>query len=332
MISRKHSENSAFSRRPGPDYVRHVPVLLETTVRLLNLEPGQTVLDLTVGGGGHAAALLEATTPDGRLIGFDADPDTLEHARRRLARYGDRVRLIHANFRDCQTVLHDQLPSLQLRAVLLDLGLSSLALGAAHSRFSFLTDGPLDFRFDPTSGQLTAADIVNRRSESELARILREYGEEREAARIARAIVTRRKVRPFTRTRELTEAILGSVRSGHRSGRIHPATKTFQALRIAVNDELSALRETLPAALQLLEPGGRIAVIAYHSLEDRIVKEYFRTESRGCLCPPEQPTCTCRHKAVLRLITRHPISPSSAEQITNPRSRSAKLRVAEKLQ
>jgi 16S rRNA (cytosine1402-N4)-methyltransferase len=322
---------SSEFKRTSKHTTEHIPVLLEETISLLNIKAGDAVLDLTVGGGGHAAKILETTAPDGPLIGIDADPDTLEIARKRLQAYGSRVTLIHSNFLNYTQDLNARPPTNKCRAVLLDLGLSSLALGADHSRFSFLTDGPLDFRFDPTGDMPTAADIINRRSEDELIRIFREYGEEREAKRIAREIVIKRKAQPFTRIQELAELVKTSVRSNPRFRRIHPATKAFQALRIAVNDELNALEQVLPAAIDLLDPEGRIAVISYHSLEDRIVKNHFRTEARDCLCPPLQPTCTCGHTASLKMITRHPITPSTKELNSNPRSRSAKLRVAEKL-
>ncbi len=330
MISPKRSENSA-SKRPSKNQTGHIPVLLTETLAWLSLRPGDHSLDLTVGGGGHAAALLEATGPAGKLIGFDADPDTLAIARERLRAYGRRVHLIHANFRDCRAILNDQFPDFRPRAVLLDLGLSSLALGAAHSRFSFLGKGPLDFRFDPTREGTTAADLVNTAREDELIEMFRSYGEEPEAKRIARAIIARRKEAPIHFTQELSEVIVAALPKGRRPGRIHPATRSFQALRIAVNDELGALEQVLPDLLEVVPKGGRLAVLSYHSLEDRIVKHFFRNEARDCLCPAEQPTCTCGHRAKLRVLTPHPIIPSPTEQTHNPRSRSAKLRVAERI-
>jgi 16S rRNA (cytosine1402-N4)-methyltransferase len=302
----------------------HVPVLLEEVVDGLRVEPGRRYIDATVGGGGHAYEILAASSPDGVLLGLDRDPAALEVAGARLARYGERFKLVHSSFADLAEIaaLHDFIP---VDGILMDLGLSSLQLADAGRGFSFLVDGPLDMRFDTTSSDCTAADLVNRLSPEELADILYEYGEESQSRRVAQAIVG---ARPLHTTRQLADVIDQAV--GRRRGRLHPATLVFQALRIAVNEELTTLERALPQAVDLLVPGGRLAVIAFHSLEDRIVKRFLRWESRDCVCPPELPVCTCDHAATLRVITRRPIRPTDEEVRINPRSRSARLRIAER--
>lgn len=282
-------------------------------------------IDGTVGAGGHSAALLEASAPDGRLLGLDQDPNALRVAAERLAPFGERVTLVQANFR----MLGDVARAHGFDAVdgiLLDLGFSSLQMDDPERGFSFTAEGPLDMRLDP-SAAITAADLVNRLPERELANLIFEYGEERQSRRIARAIVAHR---PIHTARELGELIAQAV-PRRRGERIHPATRTFQALRIAVNDELGALEEALPQAVELLKPGGRLAVISFHSLEDRIVKNYFRREATDCLCPPHILFCECGHRASLAIVTRKPITPTEEEISRNPRARSAKLRVAERL-
>jgi len=285
-------------------------------------------VDATLGAGGHAWGILQASQPQGRLLGLDVDPQALELARQRLSEFGERAILVRASF----ATLSTQLASLGWQAVdgiVLDLGMSSMQIDTPERGFSFQVDAPLDMRFDPDQ-PVSAADLVNHLSENELAEILYRYGEERQARQIARAIVA---ARPVHTTRQLAELVVGVVSSGGRQRqRIHPATRTFQALRIAVNRELEALEAVLPQAVSALRPGGRLAVISFHSLEDRLVKQYFRRESRDCLCPPRQPICTCGHKAVLREVTRHPIRPRADEIAENPRARSARLRVAEKLE
>jgi len=309
----------------------HVPVLYDAVLTHLALGPGDAVIDGTLGGGGHAAGLLQAIAPDGRLLGLDRDPEALARARERLAPFGGRAVLVHSSFRDleCVAYRHHFLPA---DGVLLDLGLSSYQLSAPERGFSFMQDGPLDMRFDPSQG-LSAADLVNELPTAELADILYRYGEERQSRRIARAIVA---ARPLETTRELAEVIAREVggsgaRRGRRRGRIHPATRSFQALRIAVNDELGALEAVLPQAVDLLRSGGRMVVISFHSLEDRMVKQFLRRQARDCVCPPQQPVCTCQHQATLRLVTRRPVRPDETEVAHNPRARSARLRVAEKL-
>ncbi|MBE7550640.1 MAG: 16S rRNA (cytosine(1402)-N(4))-methyltransferase RsmH [Anaerolineales bacterium] len=303
----------------------HKSVLLQEIITALQPYSGGVYIDGTIGAGGHAAALLEASAPDGQLFGLDRDQSALEVARRQLERFGHRVHLFHANFdRLAQVAQAQDMP--RADGLLLDLGVSSMHLDQPERGFSFQADGPLDMRMDPTTGP-TAADLVNSLPEEELANLIYRYGEERHSRRIARAIV---KARPLRRTLELAQIVVRSSGGGRPDRtKIHPATRTFQALRIAVNDELGALERALPQALACLKPGGRLAVISFHSLEDRIVKQYFKQESQDCICPPEQPVCTCRHKATIDIITKRPITASLAEIDANPRARSAKLRVVE---
>ena len=309
----------------------HAAVLVREVLAALRPRSGAGYVDGTVGAGGHAEAILEAAAPDGRLLGLDVDPDALELARARLRRYGDRVVLVHDNFRRLAQVLAATrfAPPDGVQGVLLDLGVSSMQLDRAERGFSFAADGPLDMRMNPAAGR-TAADVVNTLPERDLADLLFRYGEERWARRIARAVIARRARAPFRTTADLAQVVAGAVPGG-AGWRIHPATRAFQALRIAVNDELAALEEALPAALAALEPAGRLAVIAFHSLEDRIVKRFFVSQAGRCVCPPALPVCACGARARLRIVTKKPIVPSVEEQAANPRSRSAKLRVAEKL-
>jgi 16S rRNA (cytosine1402-N4)-methyltransferase len=303
----------------------HTPVLLDQVLETLKPLPGQRFIDGTLGAGGHTEAILNASTPGGQVLGLDADPAALSVARQRLAPYADRVRLVKANFSQMADIArsHRFAP---VDGILLDLGLSSMQLSDPKRGFSFQEEGPLDMRYDPDN-PTTAADLVNSLPQAELADLIYRFGEERRSRAIARAIVA---ARPLHTTRELADVIARAV-GGRRKSRIHPATRAFQALRIAVNNELDALSTTLPQAINLLATGGRIAVIAFHSLEDRIVKNFFSRESKDCICPPEQPTCTCSHRATLRIITRKPISASSEEININPRARSTKLRVAERI-
>ena len=309
---------------PGQHPEGHVPVLFSEVLEHLALGPGDHVIDGTVGGGGHAVGLLQATAPDGRLLGLDRDPEAVARVKERLARESERVQIIQGSFRSIKAVARD-MDFPPAGGILLDLGVSSQQLASPVRGFSFVKDGPLDMRFDPSQDR-TAADLVNHLPADELAQILYRFGEERQSRRIARAIEA---ARPFESTRQLARVIQEAVHGGR--GRIHPATKSFQALRIAVNDELGALEQALPQAVELLRPGGRLAVISFHSLEDRLVKRFFRDQARDCLCPPEQPISTCKHKRVLRLITRRPLRPTAGETEQNPRARSARLRVAEKL-
>jgi len=305
----------------------HEPVLLAEVLAQLDPREAGRYLDGTVGAGGHAAAILERSAPDGRLLGLDVDPAALAIARRQLAHFGDRAVLVRANFALCDVVARER-RFLPVDGVLLDLGLSSIQLADEDRGFSFRSKGPLDMRADPELLR-TAADIVNRAGEQELRRILAEYGEETEAARVAGAIARRRVKRPFETADDLARFVAG-VKTRRPRG-IEPATQVFQALRIAVNDELASLERGLAAAVAILRPGGRLAVISFHSLEDRVTKRFFARESRDCICPPHLPTCVCGHRAGLRVVARRPITPDAAEVARNPRARSARLRVAEKL-
>jgi 16S rRNA (cytosine1402-N4)-methyltransferase len=289
---------------------------------MLEPERGGFFVDATVGAGGHAEFLLERGT-EIRLLGIDRDPDALALAGERLARFAQRFELVAGDFADLDALLAGRLPA---AAILADLGVSSMQLDRGERGFSFRRDGPLDMRMGPAGR--TAADIVATASVDELTRIFRDYGEERMAAKIARGIVAERTRGPIQTTRQLARIVAGQKGSREK---IDPATRVFQALRIEVNQELVALGRFLAAAVARLKPGGRLAVISYHSLEDRIVKDAFRRDSGVCSCPPKLPTCICGARAALRLLTRRPIRPGEAELRRNPRSRSARLRVAEKL-
>jgi len=307
--------------RPIPT---HVPVLIKETIEALAVRPGGRYIDCTLGGGGHAAAILDRSSPGGKLLGIDADPEAIEIARTRLEAYSNSVLLINENFVNLQAICikYDFFP---VHGILFDLGLSSLQLDSNVRGFSFQLDGPLDMRLNP-SQEITAADIVNTSTEAELAHLIRTYGEEAHSRRIARHIV---KERPIKTTLQLARTIERAVRG--RRGRIHPATRTFQALRIAVNQELKHLEAVLKQAIDLLGFEGRLVVISYHSLEDRMVKQSMRQESMGCICPPGTPTCICEHTPSLRLVRKRVITPSPTEVQLNPRSRSAKLRAAERI-
>lgn len=309
---------------------RHEPVLLHEVLAILQPRPGGLYVDGTLGGGGHAQAILEASAPDGRLIGIDQDDDALTASNERLTRYGGRVTTVKGNFRRIKEILWGLGVIEGVDGILLDVGLSSPQVDEAERGFSYRLDAPLDMRMD-LSGTLTARDIVNSWPEGELARVLRDYGEERWAARIAKAIVRRRQRQAIETTGELAELVKEAIPAAARRHGPHPARRTFQALRIAVNDELGALEEGVKGALEVLRPGGRLAVIAFHSLEDRIVKRILAEEARSCICPPEAPVCTCGRRPRVRLIGRRPIVPGPEELARNPRARSAKLRGAERL-
>lgn len=302
----------------------HRPVLYHEIIHALQPNRAGLYVDCTVGAGGHAWGILQSSDPDGRLLGLDVDPQALELASQRLVEFGPRAVLVQASY----VTLAEQVARLGwtgVDGVLLDLGVSSMQLDTPGRGFSFQADAPLDMRFDPAN-PVTAASLVNSLPEKELAGLLFRYGEEKRSRQVARAIVL---ARPLETTRQLAEVVARATSSG-RPG-MHPATRTFQALRIAVNRELEAVEAVLPQAVTALKPGGRLAVISFHSLEDRLVKAYFRRESQDCICPPRQPVCTCGHKATLREVNRRPVEASEVEIAENPRARSAKLRIAEKL-
>jgi 16S rRNA (cytosine1402-N4)-methyltransferase len=305
---------------------RHVPVLLEETLEGLAIREGGVYLDATLGWGGHALALLQRYR-DTRVIGLDRDPLTLKAAGSRLAEYGDRATLINGNFRDLDILL-DRARVTEVDGIMVDLGVSSLQLDDQARGFSFSKDGPLDMRMDPASG-ITAGHILNTWSGEDLARLFSRYGEEKRSRAVASAIVRERETAPIESTRRLAE-LISTVPGMERVRNIHPATRTFQALRIEVNDELEALRKVIPAGIAILSRGGRMAVISFHSLEDRIVKRGFREMESPCRCPKEFPRCTCGKVSAGKVITRKPIVPGKEEIAANPRSRSAKLRIFEK--
>lgn len=308
------------------DRLPHNPVLYQEILQALQPKQGGLYVDGTLGAGGHAWGILHASSPDGFLLGLDVDPHAIEIANERLSEFYGRYTIRQASY----TTLVDQLASMgwdKVHGIVLDLGLSSMQLDTPGKGFSFSVDDPLDMRFDPKN-PVRAEDLVNELSEEDLARMIFEYGEERWSRQVARSII---KSRPVKSTRQLADIIVRSIGNHYRDSRIHPATRTFQALRMEVNQELQAIKSVLPQAISSLLPGGRLAVIAFHSLEDRLVKETFRMESRDCICPPRQPICTCGHQAVIREIIRRPIRPGETEIYENPRARSARLRVAEKL-
>ena len=308
----------------------HSPVLYHEIINVLQPRSGGRYADCTLGAGGHAWGILKSSSPDGRLLGLDVDPQAIDLARESLSQFSSRIHLVRASY----ITLAEQISRLEWRGVdgvLLDLGVSSMQLDSPGRGFSFRVSEPLDMRFDP-GNPVSAVDLVNSLSENELADLIYHYGEERMAWQVARAII---QSRPILTTDRLAQVVSRAVqrgdKSGSRPGKIDPATRTFQALRIAVNHELDALTQALPLAIRVLLPGGRLAVISFHSLEDRLVKHFFRQESRDCVCPPRQPVCTCGHRATIREITPRPIRPQPAEIHQNPRSRSARLRVVERL-
>jgi 16S rRNA (cytosine1402-N4)-methyltransferase len=306
------------------DLAIHRPVLFEAVLDALQPRPGGRYLDGTLGGGGHAMAVLTRTEPDGRLLGLDRDPAALARAWTVLAPFGPRAILAHGSFADL-AALADAAGFGHFDGILLDLGVSSDQLEDPARGFAIRAEGPLDMRLDP-GAPLTAAELVNNLAAADLSEILYRFGEERQSRRIARAIVAARPIHTTSQLAEAVTRVTGAPRGG-----IHPATRTFQALRIAVNDELGALAAALPQAIDRLAPGGRLAVLSFHSLEDRIVKHVFRDAAAACVCPPGLPECRCDHEALVRLITRRPVMADADELAANPRARSAKLRVAERL-
>jgi 16S rRNA (cytosine1402-N4)-methyltransferase len=310
-----------------PNATDHVPVLAEEVREALALSPGDTVVDATFGAGGHAELLATDLHGDGKLIAIDRDPSARPYFDRFRKRTAVKGRFLRGEF----SLVLEQLASNGVRAdaVLFDLGISSMQIDRPERGFSYAVDAPLDMRMDPGS-EPDARELVNEASERELTSIFREYGEERYARQIARAIGRRRRERPFERTGELVEAIRSAIPAPARFGEGHPAKRVFQALRIAVNDELGSLSTALPEALELLRPGGRLAVISFHSLEDRIVKRFLRSEEHGCTCPPDFPVCVCGHEPALRALSRRAIRPTRQEVAANPRAASARLRAAVK--
>ena len=307
----------------------HISVLLKETIEALNIRPQGVYLDGTLGGAGHSAEIARRLST-GVLIGVDRDPKALAAAEERLAPWRDRVKLVHSNFRELDRIL-DSLGIPAVDGILLDLGVSSPQLDEADRGFSYMADAPLDMRMDP-SDPLTAYEVVNSWPQEELRRILFAYGEERYAPLIAAAIVRRREQAPIESTLALVDVIRGAMPQKALREKQHPAKRSFQAIRIAVNDELGAVDAVMRRAIDRLKPGGRLAVITFHSLEDRIVKNAMAEAVRGCTCPPEFPVCVCGKKPKLKLIARKPITAGEEELERNPRARSAKLRVAERLQ
>jgi 16S rRNA (cytosine1402-N4)-methyltransferase len=310
--------------------VFHKPVLVGEVIASLQCRTGVVYVDGTLGGGGHAFEILRNSAPDGRLIGIDADGDAIREAQKRLAPFGDRAILVKGNFADMETTLSGMNIE-KVEGILLDLGVSSHQLDTAERGFSFTLDAPLDMRMDRVRGP-SAYDLVHTLSEEELGELIRKFGEERMAGRIARAIVKRRALSPIRTTANLAGVVAGALPGTRRPSRIHPATRTFQALRIAVNDELVNLHRAITGGMECLKPGGRFSVISFHSLEDRIVKNAFRAAEKGCICPPDLPVCACGRKPTMKVVTRKPVVPGKDEIRDNPRARSAKLRTAERIE
>ena len=313
---------------------RHIPVLLSECIEALHLYEGQTYVDATLGGAGHSLEVAKRIGRSGHLIGIDQDEVARRAARERLEALPDDIRptidVVEGNFGDLDSLLvAAQIPSID--AILFDLGVSSVQIDTPARGFSFKETGPLDMRMDPSKNTLTAAEIINTYNAADLARVIRQYSDERWASRIADFVVEARKEHPITETEQLVDIIKAAVPASARRAGGHPAKRTFQALRIEVNGELDVLRSGLEAAARWLAPGGNIAVISYHSLEDRSVKDLFKKLSQGCTCPPDLPICVCGNKPILKVLTRKPILPTPEEIKRNPRSRSAKLRVAQRL-
>jgi len=306
----------------------HEPVLLKEALDYLDPKSNENFIDCTLGGGGHAKEILERTSPKGKLLGIDLDPQAISASQNNLQGFKSRITLVNDNYKNLKQIIYDTGFN-KINGILLDLGLSSYELQDSARGFSFKGSAFLDMRFG-RAGK-TAADIINNYKAEDLIKIFKEYGEERYAKQIAQEIVIERKNNKITQTNQLVSLIDKVYQNKPKPRKIHPATKVFQALRIEVNDELNNLKQVLPQALTVLEKGGRLAVISFHSLEDRIVKEFFKREAKECLCPPQVPVCVCGHQAQLKILTKKAIKPSIAEIESNPRSRSAKLRAALKI-
>ena len=307
----------------------HITVMKQEAVEGLQIQPSGIYVDCTLGGAGHSQVIASALSSEGRLIAIDQDEWALNNATEKLKPYKDRVTLIKGNFRNLREIVEQQ-GFHKVDGILFDLGVSSPQLDEGERGFSYHADAPLDMRMD-TSGPLTAKDVVNEWSEKELADVIYRYGEEKFSRQIAREIVRAREEKPIETTGELVELIKKGIPAPARRSGGHPAKRTFQAIRIAVNDELNAFREALEDAIQVLKPGGRVSVITFHSLEDRICKQVFQKYVGGCTCPPDFPQCVCSNQAIVRIVNRKPILPSNVELDENNRARSAKLRIAEKL-
>ncbi|HQI16587.1 MAG TPA: 16S rRNA (cytosine(1402)-N(4))-methyltransferase RsmH [Bacillota bacterium] len=307
----------------------HTPVLLNETLEYLDPKPGGVYIDGTLGGAGHSSEIIKRIVPGGKLLGIDQDSNAIDAAKRRLEAYKDNVVIVRDNFRNIKAIAL-QKGFKEVDGILLDIGVSSHQLDEKERGFSYMHDGPLDMRMD-TESSLNASDIVNNSSEQELIRILRDYGEEKWAVRIAKFIAEERKNSRIDTTFKLVDIIQRAIPAAARRDGGHPAKRTFQALRIAVNDELQVLEEALIDAARLLKPGGRLVVITFHSLEDRIVKKIFNNMEKPCTCPPQLPVCACGKEPLLRVITKKPVTAGEEELNTNTRSKSAKLRAAERV-
>ncbi len=308
-----------------PNSKPHFSVMQQVVIDAILPRSGGVYVDGTLGAGGHTEAILSTSVPDGKVIAFEIDPQAIQIATERLQSFSGRLKIIRDSYCSLPNYLAEEEP---VDGILLDLGVSSMQIDNPERGFSFQKEGPLDMRFNPNQ-PISAYEIVNQYPEEELARILYVYGEERKSRQIAARICFIRKNKPIRTTTELASIIAEAIKQPHQ--KIHPATKSFQAIRIAVNGELDAIEQVLPMAVNYLKPGGRLAVISFHSLEDRIVKHFFQSESRNCICPPSQPVCTCGHTASIKVITQHPQTANQDEIENNIRSRSAKLRVAEKI-
>jgi 16S rRNA (cytosine1402-N4)-methyltransferase len=328
IVAGMDDDSTATPGGPASDATGHRPVLLHPLIQSLQPRPGQTYIDGTLGAGGYVASVLERVRPGGRVLGIDRDPAAVEAARRRFAAASGAI-VEQGDFASLEAIAARHGID-RVDGVMFDLGLSSVQLDDAGRGFSFRFEGPLDMRMDPREGR-TAADLVNEWSEADLTALIRTYGDERFARRIAAAIVRSRADEAITTTAQLRDIVERTIPRRFWPKRIHPATRTFQALRIEVNHELESLNEGLQAAIRILRPGGRLGVVSFHSLEDTIVKNALHVSAQNCLCPPQQTHCTCAHRASLLLLSRKAIKPDAAELAANPRARSARLRVAEKL-